>query len=157
MNGTLHTVEDLGRKNMAESDTLSDFIKWGISQFPAKKYAIIFWDHGSGIHGFGRDVNFNNNELTPFELQKGFIYGLNGTGVNFELIGFDACLMSSLEIASKLDHFSPYMVSSEEVEPAWGWNYTSIIKSLIANPGQTGDSLGKSIIDSYNESSKVLI
>ena len=65
--------------------------------------------------------------------------------------------MSSLEIASKLHYFSPYMVSSEEVEPAWGWNYTSIIKNLIANPGQTGDSLGKSIIDSYNNSSKTFV
>ena len=58
INNTLHTVEDLGFKNMAEPNTLSDFIKWGISQFPAKKYAIIFWGHGSGIHGFGKDVNF---------------------------------------------------------------------------------------------------
>ena len=47
------------------------------------------------------------------------------------------------------------MVASEEVEPGWGWNYTSIIKNLITNPGQTGDSLRKNIIiDSYNNSSK---
>ena len=141
---------------MAEPNTLSDFIRWGISEFPAKKYAIIFWDHGSGIHGFGKDIYFNNDELPPRELFKGFYDGLNNVGVSFDLIGFDACLMSSLETASKLFYFSHYMVASEEVVPEWGWNYTSIIKSLISNPNQSGYLLGKSIIDSYSNSSKHL-
>jgi hypothetical protein len=156
VNGTLKTLMDLGLKNMAEPNTLSDFIKWGILDFPAKKYAIIFWDHGSGIHGFGRDVNFNNNELTPSELQKGLFYGLNETGSNFELIGFDACLMSSLEVASRLNYFSAYMVASEEIVPEWGWNYTSIIKTLNSNPDQLGYFFGKSIVDSYSNSTRHL-
>lgn len=156
VNGTIHTLKSLGYKNMAEPNTLSDFIKWGISEFPAKKYAIIFWDHGSGIHGFGKDINFNNDELSPFELFKGFYDGLNNMSVSFDLIGFDACLMSSLETASRLFYFSPYMVASEEVVPEWGWNYTSIIKGLTSNPNQSGYLLGKSIIDSYSNSSKHL-
>ena len=48
------------------------------------------------------------------------------------------------------------MVASEELEPEWGWNYTDIIRSLNANSSQSGDSLGKTIIDSYNHSSKRL-
>ncbi len=156
VNNTIQNLMDLGHKNMAESTTLSDFINWGVSEFPAKKYAIIFWDHGSGIHGFGKDVNFNNDALSPSELFNGFYYGLNGTGVNFELIGFDACLMSSLEVASKLYYFSNYMVASEEIEPEWGWNYTDIIKNLDTNPNQSGHTLGKTIIDSYSNSSRYL-
>ena len=64
--------------------------------------------------------------------------------------------MSSFDIASKLYPFSRYMVASEETEPEWGWNYTDIIRSLNANSSQSGDSLGKTIIDSYNNSSKYL-
>lgn len=156
INGNIHTLKSLGYKNMAEPNTLSDFIKWGISEFPAKKYAIILWDHGSGIHGFGKDINFNNDELPPFELYKAFYDGLNNISVRFDLIGFDACLMSSLETASRLFNFSTYMVASEEVIPEWGWNYTSIIRGLISNPNQSGYLLGKSIIDSYSNSSKHL-
>jgi hypothetical protein len=156
VNGTLQNLMDLGHKNMAESATLSDFINWGVSKFPANKYAIIFWDHGSGIHGFGKDVNFINDALSPSELFNGFYRSLNKTGVNFELIGFDACLMSSLEVASKLNYFSNYMVASEEIEPEWGWNYTDIIKNLVTDPNQSGYTLGKTIIDSYDNSSKYL-
>jgi hypothetical protein len=156
VNGTVKNLIDLGHKNMAESTTLSDFIDWGVTEFPAKKYAIIFWDHGSGIHGFGKDINFNNAALSPSELFYGFYSSLNNTGVNFELIGFDACLMSSLEVASKLNYFSDYMVASEEIEPEWGWNYTDIIKNLDTNPNQSGYTLGKTIIDSYSNSSRHL-
>jgi hypothetical protein len=48
--------------------TVSDFIIWGMTEFPAKKYAIIFWDHGSGVNGFGRDILFNNDTLTLDEI-----------------------------------------------------------------------------------------
>ena len=48
------------------------------------------------------------------------------------------------------------MVASEEIEPEWGWNYTDIIMSLNADSSQSGDSLGKTIIDSYSNSSKHL-
>jgi len=156
INGTLHTLLNLGIKNMGGQNTLSEFIKWGVSNFPAKKYAIIFWDHGSGINGFGKDINFFNDGLTPSELLRAFDNARENTGKFFDLIGFDACLMSSLEVASKLHFFSPYLVSSEEIEPAWGWNYTNIIKSLTSKPDQSGDRLGKSIIDSYYNSTKYL-
>ena len=48
------------------------------------------------------------------------------------------------------------MVASEEIEPEWGWNYTDIIKNLDTNPNQSGYTLGKTIIDSYSNSSRHL-
>jgi hypothetical protein len=46
------------------------------------------------------------------------------------------------------------MVTSEEVEPTWGWNYTAVIQDLSANPNQSGNSFGTSIVDSYVRESK---
>ena len=146
-----HNVQflgDLGQKDMGNPNTLSDFIIWGITNFPAKKYAIILWDHGSGLNGFGQDIIFNNDILTPIELKQAFLTAKVYTNVTFELIGFDACAMSSLEIASRLQNVTHYMVSSEEVEPSWGWNYTAIIENLSTNSGQSGSSLGRAIVDS---------
>lgn len=59
--------------------------------------------------------------MNPYEIQKAFLTAANGTGATFELIGFDACLMSSIEIASRLQGVARYMVASEEIEPEWGW------------------------------------
>jgi hypothetical protein len=56
INGTISTLMNLGQRNMGDRGTLSDFIKWGVLEFPAKKYAIILWDHGGGLNGFGKDL-----------------------------------------------------------------------------------------------------
>ena len=156
LNGTIHTLMDLGQRNMGASDTLSDFIEWGALKFPAKKYVLILWDHGSGLNGFGKDLIFNNDILSPLELREALLAAEINTHIKFELIGFDACLMSSLEIASRLENITHYVVSSEEVEPLWGWNYTTIIQNLSANSHEPAGSLGMSIVDSYVKLSKYL-
>ena len=156
LNGTIHTLVDLGQRNMGDPNTLSDFVEWGALKFPAKKYVLILWDHGSGLNGFGKDLIFNNDILTPLELKEALLVADITTHIKFELIGFDACLMSSLEIASRLGNITHYMVSSEEVEPLWGWNYTDIIQNLSANSHEPSISLGMSIVDSYMKLSKYL-
>ena len=151
---------DLGNLNMGESKTLSDFMKWGISQFPAKKYGIILWDHGKSLSGFGMDVNFDNDFLSLDELYNSFsspdFYMSDGQKLEklqFEFIGFDSCLMASIDVVDKLYSFAKYMIASQEIEPNWGWDYTSIIESLNSG-NQTGASLGKIIMDSYVNMSK---
>ena len=41
-------IEDLGELNMGDPQTLSDFIEWSMSSYPAEKYFLILWDHGDG-------------------------------------------------------------------------------------------------------------
>jgi len=156
LHNKVQTLVNLGKKDMGNPQTLSDFIVWGISNFPAKKYAVVLWDHGSGLNGFGQDLNFHNDILTPVELKQAFLATEFLTNTKFELIGFDACAMSSLEVATRLQNATHYLVASEEVEPTWGWNYTAIIQNLSANSSQPGSLLGKVIVDSYLRSSKYL-
>ena len=108
-----------------------------MSNFPAKKYAIILWDHGRGINGFGADFVFNNDKLTLDGMKQAFANASKITNnKKFELIGFDSCLMASVEVANSVKSFGNYMVASEEIEPQWGWDYSSILSSLNAYPDQ---------------------
>ena len=159
VNNSLHTLENLGAVNMGENHTLMEFIKWGISQYPAKKYGLILWDHGASINGFGKDVNFDNDVLHLYELKWALLSSLGQASKIFEFIGFDSCLMGSIETASFLSVDPPYILSkfliaSEEIEPNWGWNYTHILNFITANPEIKGNLLGKKIIESYVEDSK---
>lgn len=147
------TLENFGEKNMGDPQTLTDFIVWGVSQFPAEKYAIILWDHGNGINGFGYDEIYEDS-LTLNELEIAFADAKSATDVDFELIGFDACLMATIEVANRLSPYGNFLVASEELEPGWGWDYTAILSSLVEDPGQTGNELGKTIADSYVEHAK---
>lgn len=40
-------VEEAPLASMADPETLTDFIRWGVQKYPAKKYALILWDHGA--------------------------------------------------------------------------------------------------------------
>ena len=151
------TLEDLGKQNMATSNTLSDFLIWGVSEFPAKKYVAILWDHGSGINGFGADSNFNGDILTPVELAKAFEDTKDSTRTNFEIIGFDACFMASIEVADTVKSFGNYMVASQELIPPAGWDYSAFLASLIKNPSQDGLTLGKNIADSFQKYYKLML
>lgn len=151
------TVMDLGQMNMGDPRTLRDFITWSIPEYPAENYAIILWDHGNGIRGFGMDDIFGDY-LTIREMEEAFSQGKQETGEVFEFIGFDACLMATYEVALWLGPFAHYLVSSEEVEPGWGWDYKSILSSvestLTSSGSPDGKTIGKIIADSYMTHSK---
>jgi hypothetical protein len=44
-------LDDLGELNMADGETLFDFIVWATENFPARKRMLILSDHGSGWPG----------------------------------------------------------------------------------------------------------
>ena len=48
-------------------------------------------------------------------------------GKKFDIIGFDACLMSMVEIGNIVRDYADFMVGSQEVELALGWRYDSIL------------------------------
>jgi hypothetical protein len=157
-NQVITTIDDLGQQNMGEAKTLTDFIKWGVSKYPAKHYALVLWDHGAGINGFGFD-DISNDILTLEEIKQAISEGYSSSasimkGAKFELIGFDSCLMATLEVATVLAPYSNYLVASQEIEPAWGWDYTAIFNSLNASADEDGRTLGKVIADSYMEQAK---
>jgi len=144
----LDELDDLGDKNMGVSSTLSDFIVWGTTSYPAEKYVLVLWNHGNGINGYGID-ELNRDHLDLDELEDAFSDAKKQTDVNFEIIGFDACLMATLEVANVLKDYGNYMVASEEFEVGYGWDYNVVISSINENPTQTGDKLGVVIADAF--------
>lgn len=138
--------KDLGKKSMVDPDTLADFIKYCKANYPADRYSLILWDHGGGsLSGFGYDQYFPNDGMTLDELAVALRKG----GCNFDFIGFDACLMATLETAIVVEPYADYMIASEEVEPGIGWYYTGWITALSENTSIPTVELGKKLIDDY--------
>lgn len=132
---------------MNRPDTLRDFLQWGARAFPAQQYALSLWDHGGGpIHGYGNDHALGGG--TALSLPE-IGTALTQSGLHFELIGFDSCLMASLEVASYLAPVANYLVGSEEV--TYGWDWTAVINHLAENPDTRGDALGRAIVESYDD------
>mgnify|MGYP002407703383 CR=1 FL=1 len=147
VNGGLRVLDrNPGRKSMVEPATLADFIRYGKAEFPADRYALIFWDHGGGsLSGFGYDEYYPGDSMTLDEIEQ----ALQLAGCDFDFIGFDACLMASLETALVAEKYADYLIASEAVEPGTGWYYTSWLTELAADTGMSTVEIGKNIIDSY--------
>jgi hypothetical protein len=212
---SMRRVDDgsLGLRSMADPNPLADFVAWTVSNYPAERYALVFWDHGGGtIGGFGSDQNFGvcdgggqagascaprdpadpclaaggrcktgeceggdqdgascapgdqpdpcraaggircggvHPSLGLAKLDAALAAAKARTGATLELIGFDACLLGTLEFAATLKAYARYMVASEELEPGQGWDYTVALKTLEEDPQTDGKRWGTAIVDSY--------
>jgi hypothetical protein len=68
------------------------------------------------------------------------------------LLGMDACLMSTFEVAYEVEEYVAAVVGSEELEPGDGWPYTEILQDLTANPDMAGTDLGGVVVERYVQS-----
>ncbi len=110
--------------NMGESDTLLEFLNYGYDNYKSKSFSLIMWDHGNGpIIGYGKDMLFENDSLTLSEMNDAMARSPFNSDNKLAWVGFDACLMSSAELACIWDDYADYLIASQEVEPSFGWNY----------------------------------
>ncbi len=145
-NKRLVLIERSQNENFGESQTLTDFINFGLKNYPAKRTSLILWDHGGGsLKGVCMDENFDGDTLTLTELSTA-LANANLTK-KLEFIGFDACLMATYEIASTVAPYANHLVASEEKEPSGGWNYTELLNSL------GNDNFYDNLLTSYAEKS----
>ncbi len=134
--------------SMGDPDTLKDFIDFSYENYPAKRYALLFWDHGGGsLGGVCHDELWQGDCLQMEEMVSALEQGLSGRE-KLEWIGFDACLMASAETAEMMAPFASYMIASEESEVEEGWNY-AFLKGIENDV--SGAETGKRIIDLYFE------
>ncbi len=197
------SIADMGETNCGDPKVLIDFLKWGITTYPAEKYMAVMWNHGSGWNEddvYNRAIKvspekeeFPRTEKRNFRVKKikkamfsttieeilkqipeiraicyddeskDFLDNAEMKKVlseateilpnkRFDVIGFDACLMNTIEVAYQLKDMAKVIVSSEEVEPGAGWPYDKVLGALAAKPSMSPQELGKTIVDSYIKS-----
>ena len=124
---------------MSDPATLQAFIDYGVANYPAEKYDLIFWDHGGGPQdGFGYDEHYSKKTapagIRDYMTFAGIVDALgdndvvdsNGDGerdARFDFVDFDACLMGNLELSLVLSDYTDYYIASADLEPGYGQCY----------------------------------
>ncbi len=144
--GQLELVDDsLGQLDTTSSDTLADFISWGVENYPADRYMLIMWDHGAGpVYGFGQDEFQNEDEALTLDEMRNALEA--NKDVHFDFIGMDCCIMSSLETYYVFAPYCDYAILSEDFEPGIGWSYENWMSTLEKNPTVHTEDLGTTIV-----------
>ena len=133
---------NMGKRSMVDPFTLVDFIRYSKENFPADRYFLIMWDHGGGsLSGFGYDQHYPKDAMTLDEIRTALTNGV----CDFDMIGFDACLMSTLETAMVMEPYADYMIASEELRRVLEWYYR-MDNSDFGKSVHTTIELGKILI-----------
>jgi hypothetical protein len=161
-------IQSLGEVNMGDPAALQDFVKWGRSAYPAKRYMLVIWDHGQGY----RNLKPANNTGTPFRsstsaphrsvsdddtdadrlFNSEVVSALTPSGMpKLDILGFDACLMAMVETAYAMRDVAQFMVGSEELEPGDGWQYNDVLTRLLAAPRAATRDVAAALVASYKD------
>jgi hypothetical protein len=151
---SLQTVADWGEVDMGDPGTLAAFVEYGARLHPQRRLALVIWNHGAGYLGTSWDQTSNDDHLTLVDLAQALGNGLDRAGRDrIDLIGFDACLMASYEVAEAVRPFGRLLLASEELEPFHGWDY-SLLGVLVQAPDLPAKDLALALMDGYEAEAK---
>lgn len=149
------TVKEWEETNVVDPSFMADVLKMIAAKYPAKSYGLDLWSHGmawipsnypDGVSRisskwFGED----NSEIMDI---KDLNTALENSGVHFDFILFDACLMASVEVAYEIRDNADFIIASPIEIWEMGFPYVEIMKSLVYDDRHL--RIAKAYSDYYN-------
>lgn len=157
-NVTSPILENLGQIDMGSSKSLIEFVQWGAKKYPAKKYFVTVWNHGSGWHWTKKDSivlndisndDLSGNSISTEELGAAMGTISTGLGQKVDLYGSDACLMGMVEVAAEMKNSVGVFVGSQETEPADGWPYDRLLTEWNKLSNESAQDVAKVLVSQY--------
>ncbi|MDY6321404.1 MAG: clostripain-related cysteine peptidase [Succinivibrio sp.] len=151
-NKDLKLIRDMRKASMAAPSTLAKFLSFCRDEVRADHKILILWDHGGGsVHGFGSDESYGDQSMSLEGLNQAFrqVFGEKPSRPPFEIIGFDACLMATIDTVAAVQPYGRYFVGTQNLEPGVGWNYTEFPDKLAKKNTMSGADVGRLICDTY--------
>jgi hypothetical protein len=141
-------IRDLGEISMGRPDALASFIEEAAGRFPADKYALTLFDHGSGAAGGYYDTGPPGAvAMSVPDIRAGMQAGMARAGIDrFDLLFHAACLMSNYETASALAPLAEEMAGSEELMiqyPVSPEGFAPLAQNA------SGEEVGRAFIEGY--------
>lgn len=117
--------------NMADPDTLADFLDWAMLRHPADRTALFIGNHGFGWTGFGISWSYAKSFMYVPDLAR----VLREARAPVDCLFLDACLMNMAEVVTELgDSRAGYLLASETYGQT-DWPYGWLLGGLQASPG----------------------
>jgi hypothetical protein len=142
-----NALSHLGEISMGDPLTLENFISWGITAYPAEKYALVLSDHGDN-GGVCEDLTGNYDYLSCAEIYD-TLQNVNASlGVAMDLIVYEACLMGAVEVAYHSSIGAKVIVGSEELGADY-FPYDDVLSELAASPTMNSATLAQKFVYYY--------
>jgi hypothetical protein len=117
--------------DMTAPETLTQFVDWAAEQQTANHYCLFLWGHGCQLFLDESAAKSTRTYLSPANLRKALEETqLAREGRKLDIIGFDACSMSLVEVASELQSCADFMIASQEGVPYTSFPYEQFLQCL---------------------------
>jgi hypothetical protein len=139
-------LTSMGEQNTGDPRTLTGFLDWASSTFPAHRYGLVIWDHGGGLSGTSWDESSGSSNLSIAETSQ----AISGSTVGrLDFIGFDTCLQGMVEQVVDLRNLTDIVIASENLEPGDGWDYTAWLGALAADSDKSAQQVAIDAVQTY--------
>jgi len=137
--------------NTADPLVLSRLIDFAKRSYPAERYALFIWGHGTGWRSGpftdapqaqGKAVAFDDTHGQYMALPS---FGRAIAGKGLSVIGFDTCYAAILELAYQVRNDAELFAGSEGEVLSNGWDYTALFTDFLSRPDLLVSDLGDSI------------
>ncbi len=127
--------------DMADGESLGDFVRWSVARYPAKRYMLYIWGHGDGWRGMPMETD---GDLYLYEIDRAL------DGVKLDVIGFDSCSMGTLEMYHQLRDRTDIIIASPGDIPLHGLPYHAVLDRMGDEPGMCSEEVSVMIIREFN-------
>jgi hypothetical protein len=134
----------------SKKNRFQEFVKWGMRNYPAQHYMVIYWGHGKGwlIEDDKSEVHLTGPELRDslkniFESEE----GLQGKRRIDNFVA-DACYMQGLELTTEISNYTRFVSGSAQVQTFLGLPYRTLFSEMNSSyPSLRRASPGLSLSD----------
>jgi len=141
--------------NMADANTLVDFVVKVKNDLPAQKYSLLIsTNRGSGWQGIlWDDTNGDNKQITMPELYGALNEITDGGSDKIDVIGIETCMAGMTEVAYQIRSFADYFVAFEDCAiagyPPYSWPYIEPLTDLTNNPDMSAEDFATNFLNYF--------
>ncbi|MCX5792835.1 MAG: clostripain-related cysteine peptidase [Elusimicrobia bacterium] len=142
--------------DMGDYKRVVSFVKWAKESYPARKYMLVLWDHGSGWMDLrARQEPKAERKGISFDDETGNFIRTRQIGDilkeagRVDVLAYDACLMQMAEVAFEVKDNASVIVGSEETVPGTGYPYDLILGVLAQKPALSAEDMGILTVEAY--------
>ncbi len=150
-------LKDYGELDMSDPQTLSDFVDFCNTNYPAKRTFLTIWNHGTGVYprsadtrGIGVDQTTGQSVwdmLLTDEIAEA-LTPAKGAG-KIDILNMDACLMQMFEIGWELSGVAHVLTGSQTLTSVRGNQYTDLLRYLNSYPEAELNEVAAYVVDHF--------
>lgn len=141
----------------SDPDNLAAFLSWAEQNFPAKQTMLILGPNANGwpSGGDGKAVTKSGRSLLydptdgPDDLTSNSLIADGLDARYYDILGFDCDVMGQVEAFYEFANYATMLLVSEDIVPANGWDYRSLLEQWNANLPLTSSEVCQLAVETY--------